>query len=124
MRVEILPEATEAKFGAPGPKLVEPTRASQVFYKRIQDKPKVEKLYSMQWRRETLDLAELATKRYLEGWAVSDLCQHFGRSEDSIQWAYLMLKKRNFQHKSISEGLKKMLTKATASMKKGKRKNV
>ncbi|MNK01254.1 hypothetical protein D3C87_190490 [compost metagenome] len=81
----------------------------------------MEKLYSMQWRRENLDLAELATKRYIEGWKVSELCEHFGRTEDTIQWGYLMLKRQGFRHKQITEELRKKLVKAIAVTGKGKK---
>lgn len=75
----------------------------------------------MQWRRETLDLAELATKRYIEGWKLPDLCMHFGRGENTVQWAYLMLKRQGFRHKQITEDLRKKLVKAAAVTGKGKK---
>lgn len=108
--------------GAPEPKLVEHLGYSKSSYKRIQEKPRVEKLYSMQWRRETLDLAELATKRYIDGWKLPDLCAHFGRCENTIQWSYLMLKRQDFRHKQISEELRgKLLEVSSASEKGGKK---
>lgn len=108
--------------GAPGPKLVEHLGYCKSVYKRIQEKPRVEKLYSMQWSRETLDLAELATKRYIEGWKIPELCTHFGRGENTIQWSYLMLKRQDFRHKQISEELREKLLKASTVSEKGSRK--
>lgn len=73
----------------------------------------VKENYSVQWRKPLIDVAELVTKRYLEGWQIDNLCQHFGKSQNTIQWIYLDQKKKEFIHRSISPELRQKLMAAT-----------
>ena len=99
-------------FGAPQPKLdeIHGGRLKQYKHERASV---VKENHSVQWRKPLIDVAELVTKRYLEGWQVENLCQHFGRSRDSLQWAYLDQKKKGFKHRSISPELRQELLAAT-----------
>jgi hypothetical protein len=78
------------------------------------------KKYSVQWRRSTIDIAELASKRYIEGWSVRDLCKHFNCCENTIVGAYQSLKRKKFQHKGISPELQAKLLKAVAASERTK----
>ena len=75
--------------------------------------PAVSKQYSVVWKRSTLNVAELVTKRYIEGWSVDDLCVHFGVGLETLKSAYLTAKKREFAHPSISRELRNKLLKAS-----------
>ncbi len=71
--------------------------------------------YSVQWKRSILDAAELAQKRFIEGWTVKQLAYHFGRSENAIQCAYYVLRRRKFKHTRIGEKLRKKILNSLGS---------
>ncbi len=79
---------------------------------RLNKGPSVKISYSVQWKRSVLDVAELAQKRFIEGWTINELSQHFGRTENAIQCAYYDIKRRKFQHPKISEKLRKKILEA------------
>ncbi len=101
-------------LGAPEPKLCE-HRERGIFDLRLENQPCVIKTYSVTWKRSTLDVAELVTKRYIEGIGLAELAEHYGVSDNTIQSAYLTQKKNKFNHKSISPELKKKLLKAAGN---------
>lgn len=41
-------------------------------------------MYPMQWREPSLNLAELAKLRWVEGWSRKQLAEHYGKSVDAI----------------------------------------
>lgn len=69
----------------------------------------MKKNYSVQWKRSILDVAELAQKRFIEGWTINQLSQYFGRTENAIQCAYYDLKRKNFKHFKINEKLRQKI---------------
>jgi len=60
----------------------------------------------VQWKKSNLDVAELAQKRFIEGWSIKQLSGHFNSPEHSIKSAYRRLRKESFQHPKISAELK------------------
>lgn len=87
-------------FGAGGANLVEHGGSTRID-PRLSTMPFVKKSYSVQWKRSTLDVAELAQKRFIEGWSAKRLSQHFSRTENAIHCACQKLKGNQFKHPGI-----------------------
>lgn len=61
-----------------------------------------------------LFIAELVTKRFLEGWKANELSERFGRSQKRVKTIYLEQKKLGFTHPSISPEVRAKLLEATS----------
>lgn len=72
---------------AGGPMLVEPLA--------------VARMYEIQWRKKTLDLAELAKLRWVEMWSIGRIAEALDRSPNTIDWALQALKKGGLQKLSF-----------------------
>lgn len=102
--------------GGRGPKVVEQGQRS-LFDLKVKNQALVARNYSIEWRRPSVDVAELVQKRYLKNWNLKKLSAHFGRSENSVRCIYQKQKRSRFSHKQIPQELRKQLLKATAQKK-------
>ena len=79
-------------IGAPGPRLVEHSGCI--------------KTYPAQWKKDTVDIAELARKRFIDKWSYRKLARYFKRSEDAIGWQIKKLRNYRFNIEGISNELR------------------
>ncbi len=91
--------------GARDANLVEHRRGSRIDL-TFSSGPLVGKKYSVQWKNSVLDIAELAHKRFIEGWSLGQLSSYFGCSHNTIQSAYNRLRRRGYKHPQICAELR------------------
>ncbi len=53
----------------------------------------VARIYEIKWRKERLDLAELAKLRWVKMWSLGRIAKAMGRSPNTIDWGLQRLKK-------------------------------
>lgn len=58
--------------------------------------------YPIQWREPSIDLAELAKLRWIEGWSREALAKRYGKSDNAIQCCFQWLKRKDFKGFGLS----------------------